>query len=81
LHDARVSVAAGVANAYVNFRFCEIQVELARNDGVSRAARSAKSTSKDWWRSRAPMNPGCERGCGDRRNFVGSYRVSYLCTA
>ncbi len=36
-HDARVSVAAELANAYVNFRFCEIQAELAKVDAVSRA--------------------------------------------
>ena len=37
-HDARVAVAAEVANAYVNYRFCEMQVALARADAGSRAA-------------------------------------------
>ena len=36
-HDARVALAAEVANAYVNFRFCEMQIELARLDAASRA--------------------------------------------
>ena len=36
-HDARVALAAEVANAYVNFRFCELQTELARADAASRA--------------------------------------------
>lgn len=35
-HDARVALAAEVANAYVNFRFCEMQTELARLDAASR---------------------------------------------
>lgn len=37
-HDARVSLAAEVANAYVNFRHCEIQVAQADADAKSRAA-------------------------------------------
>ncbi|MFN0163641.1 MAG: efflux transporter outer membrane subunit [Burkholderiales bacterium] len=36
-HDARVALAAETANAYVNFRACEMNVELARLDGASRA--------------------------------------------
>ena len=36
-HDARVALAAEVANAYANYRLCEFQVELARADGASRA--------------------------------------------
>ncbi|MBL8380621.1 MAG: efflux transporter outer membrane subunit [Burkholderiales bacterium] len=35
-HDARVALAAETANAYVNFRACEMNVELARADGASR---------------------------------------------
>ncbi|CAN0428620.1 unnamed protein product, partial [Phaeothamnion confervicola] len=35
-HDARVALAAEVANAYANYRLCEFQVELARADGASR---------------------------------------------
>ncbi|MBL8381608.1 MAG: efflux transporter outer membrane subunit [Burkholderiales bacterium] len=35
-HDARVALAAEVANAYANHRLCELQVELARADGASR---------------------------------------------
>jgi NodT family efflux transporter outer membrane factor (OMF) lipoprotein len=37
-HDARVSLAAEVANAYVNFRQCEIQSAQAAADAQSRAA-------------------------------------------
>jgi NodT family efflux transporter outer membrane factor (OMF) lipoprotein len=37
-HDARVSLAAEVANAYVNFRQCEIQSAQAVADAQSRAA-------------------------------------------
>lgn len=36
-HDARVAVAAETANAYVNYRFCEMQVALAEADARSRA--------------------------------------------
>ena len=36
-HDARVALAAEVATAYVNFRFCEMQITLAEADGASRA--------------------------------------------
>jgi outer membrane protein, multidrug efflux system len=35
-HDARVALAAEVANTYANYRLCEFQVELARADGASR---------------------------------------------
>lgn len=35
-HDARVALAAEVANAYVNYRFCEMRVALARADAASR---------------------------------------------
>ena len=37
-HDARVSLAAEVANAYLNFRHCEIQSAQAATDAHSRAA-------------------------------------------
>ena len=36
-HDARVALAAEVANAYVNYRFCEMQVAHAAADATSRA--------------------------------------------
>lgn len=36
-HDARVSVAVETANAYLNHRYCEQQVALAREDFRSRA--------------------------------------------
>ena len=36
-HDGRVAVAAEVAQAYLNYRFCQLQVELARADAASRA--------------------------------------------
>ena len=36
-HDARVALAAEVATAYLNFRFCEMQISLAAADGASRA--------------------------------------------
>jgi NodT family efflux transporter outer membrane factor (OMF) lipoprotein len=36
-HDARVAVAAETANAYLNYRFCEMQVALAEADVRSRA--------------------------------------------
>ncbi len=42
-HDARVSLAAEVANAYVNLRHCEILVEQAVADANSRAA-AARAT-------------------------------------
>ncbi|MEQ1557559.1 MAG: efflux transporter outer membrane subunit [Methyloglobulus sp.] len=37
-HDARVAVAAEVADAYLAFRYCEIQVQLAQSDASSREA-------------------------------------------
>ncbi|WP_395688605.1 efflux transporter outer membrane subunit [Caenimonas koreensis] len=36
-HDARVSVAAETANAYLDLRSCERQLAVARNDAKSRA--------------------------------------------
>jgi multidrug efflux system outer membrane protein len=36
-HDARVAVAAEVANSYLNHRYCEAQVALARSDARSRS--------------------------------------------
>jgi len=36
-HDARVALAAEVANAYLNMRFCEMQIALAQADALSRA--------------------------------------------
>ena len=36
-HDARVAVAAEVANSYLNHRYCEAQVALARSDAESRS--------------------------------------------
>ena len=35
-HDARVSLAAEVANAYLNYRQCEMQVRLTESDSRSR---------------------------------------------
>ena len=43
-HEARVSVAAEVANTYVNYRYCEIQTEQAQADAASRA-ETAKLTA------------------------------------
>ncbi len=40
-HDARVAVAAELANAYVTYRYCQVQVNLAKTDADSRQA-SAK---------------------------------------
>jgi outer membrane protein, multidrug efflux system len=37
-HDARVAVAVEVANAYLAYRYCEAQVQLARADADSRRA-------------------------------------------
>lgn len=36
-HDARVALAAEVAHAYLNLRFCEMQITLAHADAASRA--------------------------------------------
>ena len=47
-HDARVSLAAEVANAYVNFRYCEIQVAQTEAESRSRSetARMAGGAAK-----------------------------------
>jgi outer membrane protein, multidrug efflux system len=37
-HDARVAVAVELANAYLLYRYCEIQVQLAQADSGSRQA-------------------------------------------
>jgi len=42
-HDARVAVAAEAADAYLGYRYCEIQAQLAKADADSRQA-SAKLT-------------------------------------
>jgi outer membrane protein, multidrug efflux system len=39
-HDARVSVAAEVANTYLNFRNCELLVNVAKDDVTSRTETS-----------------------------------------
>ncbi len=56
-HDARVSVAAEVANAYVNFRHCELQVAQATADARSRAAtaRMTEAAGKAGLQSRAAV--------------------------
>ncbi|MDD4915012.1 MAG: efflux transporter outer membrane subunit [Methylococcales bacterium] len=42
-HDARVAVAVEVANAYLAYRYCELQLQLTTTDAESRTA-SAKLT-------------------------------------
>ncbi len=42
-HDARVSIAAEAANAYLGLRYCYLQLELVRQDSISRA-QTAKLT-------------------------------------
>ena len=56
-HDARVSLAAEVANAYVNFRHCEIQVAQAEADARSRAdtARLTEAAGRAGLQSRAAV--------------------------
>lgn len=52
-HDARVSLAAEVANAYVNYRYCEVQRGIAQTDADSRseAARITESAAKAGFQS------------------------------
>ena len=56
-HEARVSLAAEVANAYVNFRHCEIQVAQAGFDARSRAdtARMTQASGRAGLQSRAAV--------------------------
>jgi multidrug efflux system outer membrane protein len=56
-HDARVSLAAEVANAYVNLRHCEILVAQAVADSSSRAsaARAADALGKAGLQARATV--------------------------
>ncbi len=56
-HDARVSLAAEVANAYLNYRYCEIQVVQADADARSRAATAAmtEAAGKAGFQSRATV--------------------------
>lgn len=35
-HDARVAVAVEVANAYLDYRYCEVQLQIAQADAASR---------------------------------------------
>jgi multidrug efflux system outer membrane protein len=54
-HDARVSVAAETANAYVNYRYCEMQRAIADTDTVSRreTARITEAASQAGFQSPA----------------------------
>lgn len=52
-HEARVSLAAEVANAYVNLRYCEIQVDQAQAELQSRSATARITTTAE----RAGMQP------------------------
>jgi multidrug efflux system outer membrane protein len=56
-HDARVSLAAEVANAYVNLRHCEILVAQAVADAKSRAAaaRATEAAGKAGLQSRSTV--------------------------
>ena len=36
-HDARVAVAVEVANAYLDYRYCEVQLQIAQADSTSRS--------------------------------------------
>lgn len=56
-HEARVSLAAEVANAYANYRLCELQVQLGAADADSRAAsaRMAAASGKAGFESAAAV--------------------------
>lgn len=56
-HDARVSVAAEVANAYLNYRYCQVQAELLTVDTESRreSAKLVKIAGKAGFRSPADI--------------------------
>jgi len=56
-HDARVSVAAEVANAYLNYRYCQIQTELLEADSASRreSAKLVKISGKAGFSSPADI--------------------------
>ena len=43
-HDARISVAAEVANAYVDYRYCELQVIARQKDTASKMESARLST-------------------------------------
>lgn len=55
-HEARVSIAAEVANTYVNYRYCEIQSELARADAASRAETAKLSAAAAGAGFQSPAN-------------------------
>ena len=52
-HDARVAVAVEVANAYLAYRYCEIQLQLSQTDTASRleAARLTEIAATHGFRS------------------------------
>jgi NodT family efflux transporter outer membrane factor (OMF) lipoprotein len=54
-HDARVAVAAEVANAYLAYRYCEIQLQQLKAEAVSRqeSARLAKIAEQNGFRALA----------------------------
>lgn len=56
-HDARVSVAAEVANAYLNYRYCQVQTELLEADSASRqeSAKLVKIAGNAGFRSPADI--------------------------
>ena len=52
-HDARVAVAVEVANAYLAYRYCEVQMQLSQSDAASRreAARLTAIAAQQGFRA------------------------------
>ncbi len=52
-HDARVAVAVEVANAYLGYRYCEVQLQLSQTDAASRreAARLTEIAAQHGFRA------------------------------
>jgi NodT family efflux transporter outer membrane factor (OMF) lipoprotein len=74
-HDARVSLAAEVGNAYLNYRYCEIQVQLAAADARSRGETARLAEVMGNAGLQAPADVALARGsAADARSTLARQR-------
>lgn len=75
-HDARVALAAEVANAYLNYRHCERQLELAAADASSRGETARLSEALGAAGLAAPADVALARGsAADARSALAQRRA------
>jgi NodT family efflux transporter outer membrane factor (OMF) lipoprotein len=75
-HDARVSLAVEAANAYLNYRYCEMQVKLAEADARSRAETARLAELLGQAGLQAPADVALARGSAADARSILSQRQS-----